>query len=84
MSPLTWRLADLSTKYAFLKDGVGGSMPLHMIERDLAAVSFVMLEVKSVPREGVKIDISAAHATGTLPGPAGRWVIDRIKNSPVI
>jgi DNA-binding transcriptional LysR family regulator len=84
MSPLTWRLADLSTKYAFLKDGVGwGSMPLHMIEQDLAAGTLVMLDVESIPREGVKIDISAVHSTNTLPGPAGRWLIDRIKISPL-
>jgi DNA-binding transcriptional LysR family regulator len=84
MSPLTWRLADLSTKYAFLKDGVGwGSMPLHMIEQDLADGTLVMLDVETVPRDGVKIDISAVHATSTLPGPAGRWLIDRIKISPI-
>ncbi len=84
MSPLTWRLADLSTKYAFLKDGVGwGSMPLHMIGQDLAAGTLVVLDVESMPREGFKIDISAVHATNTLPGPAGRWLIDRIKISPI-
>ncbi|WP_249673395.1 LysR family transcriptional regulator [Pseudomonas abieticivorans] len=84
LSPLTWRLADLSTKYAFLKDGVGwGSMPLHMVEQDLATGSLVVLDVQSIPREGVKIDISAVHATDTLPGPAGRWLIDRIKISPI-
>ena len=34
LSPSTWRLADLSTKHAFLKDCLGwGSMPLHMVER---------------------------------------------------
>jgi DNA-binding transcriptional LysR family regulator len=84
MSPLTWRLADLSTKYAFLKDGVGwGSMPLHMVEQDIAAGSLVVLDVDSMPREGVKIDISAVHATTSLPGPAGRWLIERIKVSSV-
>jgi DNA-binding transcriptional LysR family regulator len=84
MSPLTWRLADLSTKYAFLKDGVGwGSMPLHMIEQDLAAGTLVRLDIESIPREGWLIDVSAVHATSTLPGPAGRWLIDRIKISPI-
>jgi DNA-binding transcriptional LysR family regulator len=82
LSPLTWRLADLSTKYAFLKDGVGwGSMPLHMVEQDVAAGTLVVLDVEGVPQEGVKIDISAVHATTSLPGPAGRWLIDRIKVS---
>ena len=36
-SAVTWRLAGLSTKYAFLKDCVGwGGMPLHMVEKDIA------------------------------------------------
>ena len=84
MSPLTWRLADLSTKYAFLKDGVGwGSMPLHMVEQDLATGTLVRLDMEGIPREGVKIDFSAVHATNRLPGPAGRWLIDRIKISPI-
>jgi DNA-binding transcriptional LysR family regulator len=34
----TWRLADLSTKHAFLKDGIGwGGMPLHFFVKDYAA-----------------------------------------------
>jgi DNA-binding transcriptional LysR family regulator len=33
----TWRLADLSTKHAFLRNGVGwGNMPQHMVSSDLA------------------------------------------------
>ena len=82
LSPLTWRLADLSTKYAFLKDGVGwGSMPLHMVEQDIAAGTLVVLDVEGVPREGVKLGISAVHPATALPGPAGRWLIDRIKKA---
>lgn len=84
MSPLTWRLSDLSTKYAFLKDGVGwGSMPLHMIKQDLASGALAVLDVDNIPREGLKINISAVHATDTLPGPAGRWLVDRLKISPI-
>ena len=33
LSPLTWRLADLGAKLAFLRAGLGwGHMPLHMVE----------------------------------------------------
>jgi hypothetical protein len=36
LSPLTWRLADLGAKHAFLKAGLGwGHMPLHMVKADL-------------------------------------------------
>jgi len=49
-SPATWRLADLSTKHAFLKDGVGwGGMPLHMIERDLSEGALSVLDVDDMP-----------------------------------
>ncbi|HZX72210.1 MAG TPA: hypothetical protein VFE77_15465, partial [Rhodanobacter sp.] len=46
-SPSAWRLADLSTKHAFLKEGVGrGSMPRHMVASDIAAGSLVLLDVR--------------------------------------
>ncbi|WP_426385538.1 LysR family transcriptional regulator [Pseudomonas brassicacearum] len=84
LSPSTWRLADLSTKYAFLKDGVGwGSMPWHMVEQDLVAGALATLDVEGSPKEGVKIDICAVHATDSLPGPAGQWLIDRLSCSPI-
>lgn len=79
-SPSTWRLADLSTKHAFLKDCVGwGSMPLHMVERDLAAGTLVALNVDDVPRTGVPLTMSAVHPANAPPGPAGRWFIDQLK-----
>lgn len=54
-SPSTWRLADLSTKYAFLKDCVGwGGMPLHMVEKDIAAGTLVVLDVDEMPRMSSK------------------------------
>jgi DNA-binding transcriptional LysR family regulator len=80
LSPLTWRLADLSTKYAFLKDCVGwGGMPLHMVEQDIAAGTLVRLDVDEVPAAGVMLTISAVHPASAPPGPAGRWFIDHLK-----
>lgn len=49
VSPSTWRIADLSTKHAFLKDSIGwGGMPLHMVEKDIASGSLVVLNVDDV------------------------------------
>lgn len=80
LSPSTWRLADLSTKYAFLKDGLGwGSMPLHMVARDISAGSLVVLDVDGMPRSGYPLAMSAVHTAATPPGPAGRWFIDHLK-----
>jgi DNA-binding transcriptional LysR family regulator len=75
-SSSTWRLADLSTKYAFLKDGVGwGSMPRHMVETDLAEGRLVQLDVL----RNFTLTMSAVYRASAPPGPAGRWFIDRLK-----
>jgi DNA-binding transcriptional LysR family regulator len=78
----TWRLADLSTKHAFLKDGIGwGGMPLHMVENDIASGSLVILNDDDVPPGGFMLTMSAYHRSSDPPGPAGRWFIDRLKDS---
>jgi DNA-binding transcriptional LysR family regulator len=78
----TWRLADLSTKHAFLKDGIGwGGMPLHMVEKDIASGSLVILNVDDVPPGGFMLTMSAYHRASDPPGPAGRWLIDHLRDS---
>lgn len=80
VSPSTWRLADLSTKYAFLKDCVGwGGMPLHMVEKDIADGTLVVLDVDDMPRKGFMLTMSAYHPASEPPGPAGRWFIDHLE-----
>lgn len=75
-SPSTWRLADLSTKHAFLKDGVGwGSMPCHMVESDIAVGSLVLIDA----RGDFTLTMSACYRASAPPGPAGRWLIDHLK-----
>jgi DNA-binding transcriptional LysR family regulator len=82
VSPSTWRLADLSTKYAFLKDGLGwGGMPLHLVEDDIAAGTLRVLDVADIPRGGFPLTMSAYHRAAEPPGPAGRWFIDHMKIS---
>ena len=74
LSPSTWRLADLATKHAFLKDGVGyGSMPQHMVRQDLAKGSLVVLDVEEMPREGANLNISTVHRASSPIGPAAQW-----------
>lgn len=75
-SPATWRLADLSTKYAFLKDGVGwGSMPRHMVDTDIAEGRLVHLDA----RRDFTLTMNAVYRASAPPGPAGRWFIDQLK-----
>lgn len=80
MSPSTWRLADLSTKYAFLKDCVGwGSMPLHMVENDIATGKLAALDIEDVPHTGHMLTMSAVYPKIAPPGPAGKWFIEHLK-----
>lgn len=80
MSPLTWRLADLSTKYAFLKDGVGwGSMPLHMVEKDIARGDLIVLDIDDIPSSGFMLTVSAQHPASAPLGPAGRWFVAQVR-----
>jgi DNA-binding transcriptional LysR family regulator len=80
ISPHTWRLADLSTKHAFLRDGLGwGGMPLHMVEQDVADGRLQILDVDELPSAGTEIAISACYQASNPPGPAGRWLIEQLK-----
>ncbi|MDB5704634.1 MAG: bacterial regulatory helix-turn-helix, lysR family protein [Sphingomonas bacterium] len=82
LSPKTWRLADLGAKLAFLRAGLGwGSMPSFMVEADLAEGRLVELAVEDAWPEGNLITMFAVHRRDTPPGPAGRWLIERLKGT---
>jgi DNA-binding transcriptional LysR family regulator len=77
-SPRTWRLADLGAKHAFLRAGLGlGSLPFDVVEADLAEGGLVEIHIEGDPR--ANMTMSAIFRTDTPPGPAGRWLIDRLK-----
>jgi DNA-binding transcriptional LysR family regulator len=73
----TWRLADLGTKLAFLRAGFGwGGMPLHMVEADLAAGTLVRIRPAEIG--GGKLPLLTVFRAQDPPGPAGRWLIERL------
>ena len=81
LSLMTWRLADLFVKRAFLLAGLGwGGMPLHAVEADLKTGELVTLEIEDLSAEQLLRPMSAAYPTADPPGPAGRWLIDRLKS----
>jgi DNA-binding transcriptional LysR family regulator len=83
MSPLTWRLGDLFAKHAFLLKGLGwGGMPVHAVEQDLREGRLVKLSIEDLPEEGLILPMSAVYLTAKPPGPAGRWLIERLKQCP--
>lgn len=79
-SPLIWRLADLSAKHAFLRAGFGwGHMPVAMVQVDLDAGHLVRIRLEAHQPLTPGIAMFAAYRKDALPGPAGRWFIDRLK-----
>ncbi len=79
----TWRLSDLGSKHAFLRAGLGwGGMPLSAIQDDLASGALVRFVLEDGEPDGLIMPMSAVYRTETSPGPAGRWLIDRLKVAP--
>lgn len=80
VSANVWRLADLGSKHAFLRAGLGwGHMPLHMVQGDLDAGTLKRIELEAVPVAGAGIAMHALHLKEQAPGPAGRWLIERLR-----
>jgi DNA-binding transcriptional LysR family regulator len=79
LSPLTWRLADLGAKHAFLRAGLGwGHMPRHIVEADLAAGTLVTIRAADAPRHLV-MPMKAVYRKDAPPGPAARAFIAELK-----
>ena len=79
LSPLTWRLADLGAKHAFLRAGLGwGHMPLHMVQADLDRGTLVRIRVEGVPRD-IVMPMRAVFRKDAPPGPAGRAFLAQLK-----
>ena len=83
MSPSTWRLADLFAKHAFLLNGLGwGGMPVHAVQDDLTAGKLVELKIEDLAPDGMILPMAAVYPSSAPPGPAGRWLIERMKLCP--
>lgn len=79
VSPLTWRLADLGAKHAFLRAGLGwGHMPLHMVQGDLDKKALVKIRVEGLPRD-VVMQMRVVFRRDAPPGPAARAFITQLK-----
>ncbi|MDB5873218.1 MAG: transcriptional regulator, LysR family [Ramlibacter sp.] len=73
----SWRLTDMGIKHQMLLAGLGwGSLPVHMVEADIAAGRLVLLPVKawSGSSERPVIPLFSAWSPAKEPGPATRWL----------
>ena len=79
LSPQVWRLGDLFAKREFLLSGLGwGGMPRHTVAQDIAKGRLVALTIEDMPKAPV-LTMTAIYRTAAPPGPAGRWLIERLK-----
>ena len=52
---------------------------MHAVKRDLLEGRLVKLSIEDLPEEGLILPMSAVYLTAKPPGPAGRWLIERLR-----
>ncbi|MEA3013739.1 MAG: hypothetical protein QOD42_2284 [Sphingomonadales bacterium] len=73
----SWRIGDLTAKHSLLLAGLGwGGMPEPVVRADIEAGRLVRLNLRNW--RGGEYNLQAVHKVDTPPGPAGRWLIDRL------
>ncbi|TFW18845.1 LysR family transcriptional regulator [Duganella callida] len=71
-----WRLGDLSSKHALLRNGIGwGNMPLEFVQWDLDAGRLVQLEIAE--GSSFSFPLYVIRRGDEEPGPATRWLMQQ-------
>jgi DNA-binding transcriptional LysR family regulator len=79
LSPRTWRVAELHTKYALIRANLGwGNLPEHLVRDDLASGALVRIRPDAWTEDEHTLLLSAIYRTGAAFGPAHRWVLERL------
>jgi DNA-binding transcriptional LysR family regulator len=74
-----WRVLDLAAKHALLRAGLGwGGMPIHVVADDLARKRLVRLHIEEAGSPTFEASLFAMHRTAEPPGPAARWLLERL------
>jgi len=82
LSKKIWRLADMGARHAFLRAGFGfGNMPRFMVEDDIASGKLRAIRVQMPSNLKPLMPMRAVYRNDAPPGPAGRWLIDRLTGS---
>lgn len=80
VSPDTWRVTELAAKRDLLLSGLGwGTLPDFMAAPEIAAGRLVRLPLpEGSGAAGYDIKLVTIHRRDAPPGPAGRWLLDRL------
>ena len=75
-----WRFVDLGRRLDVLLAGFGWCrMPGHLVAAHLADARLVSLRIEDDPTPSEGLLIYAAHRRDRALGPAGRWLLDRLR-----
>lgn len=78
-----WRFVDLGRRLDFLLAGFGWCrMPEHLIVEPRKAGQLVDLDIVDDPTPRDGLTIYAAHRRDHPPGPAGRWLLEHLRQQP--
>ncbi|MBL8720955.1 MAG: LysR family transcriptional regulator [Myxococcales bacterium] len=80
LSPRTWRVADLHTKHALLRAGLGwGNLPAHLVEADLKARRLVAIHPSAWGEDEHVLYLSAVYRADAAFGRAHRWALAELE-----
>lgn len=75
-----WRFVDLGRRFDFLLAGFGWCrMPEHLVAAPVADGKLVKIEIENDPTPKEGLTIYAAHRRDRALGPAGRWLLDALR-----
>jgi len=75
-----WRFVDLGRRFDFLVAGLGWCrMPEHLVAAPIADGRLIAIEIEDDPTPKEGLVIYAAHRRDHLLGPAGRWLLDTLR-----
>lgn len=75
-----WRFVDLGRRLDFLLSGFGWCrMPGHLVAAPIAEAKLVPFRIEDDPTPGEGLTIYAAHRRDRALGPAGRWLLDALR-----
>jgi DNA-binding transcriptional LysR family regulator len=79
LSTRTWRVADLGTKHAMLRAGLGwGNMPEHVVRDDLRRGRLVAVRPAASDALSAKVPLYAVYRQTSGFGAAHHWMVQRL------